>query len=139
LLRLPDGALVHRAGTVQPDVHDPLELPAAGLAARLARGRGDADAPASSRRGGGGVPLLLPSPAPRMQSIRSRRPAARSFRFAPHSEEPSGRLRLASGYFLLTGGFAALATLVTLVALLRAPGIEVPRWVLAVGVVTNLL
>ena len=71
-----------------------------------------------------------------MPSIRPRAAsAARRFRFAPVSDEPSSRLRLASGYFLLTGGFAALATIVTLVALLDAPTSSM----LAVGVALNLL
>jgi len=75
-----------------------------------------------------------------MQPIRSRPgDATRRFRFAPTSDEPSGRLRLASGYFLLTGGFAALATLAMLVAALTASGGPDVSWGLALGVTLNLL
>ena len=77
-----------------------------------------------------------------MQSIRSRSrsgDATRRFRFAPLSEEPSGRLRLASGYFLLTGGFAALATLAMLVVALGGSAGAGPSWGLALGITLNLL
>lgn len=75
-----------------------------------------------------------------MQSIRTGPGnASRRFRFAPLSEEPSGRLRLASGYFLLTGGFIAVGTLVAVAALIHGPTEARPLWALAIGVALNLL
>lgn len=94
----------------------------------LRRARGLAGARAAAERPAADLPrlrlldvrtrrsLLHPS---RMQSIRPRpADAVRRFRFTPASSEPSGRLRLASGYFLLTGGFIALGAVIGLVAVL---------------------
>lgn len=72
-----------------------------------------------------------------MHSIRSRRPTSRAFRFAPISDEPSTGLRLASGYFLLTGAFGVIGTTIALLSLGSLAG-GAARRAVAAGVAINL-